>query len=175
MTSNIWTKTCSCISLLFSENFYNTQVHTIGHTVVLSWWQPKIWITKFSIHFHTKIVHQLCRLSTSMVQFGPSMTFWVDPYAFLKRVWISATGDPRISWFQNSWSPLFRDCFKPQIREFPRHFGILTKKSKKKKIQKIQKIFGNFLEFFLDEFLILFKIKVNSYLEHCQKIKFGGK
>ena len=77
--------------------------------------------------------------------------------------------------------PAFRD-FK--IRD-PRHFvivsglkfvnfpaisGFCPKKNKK----KFRKNFGNFLEFFLDEFLILFKIQVNSYLEHCQKIKFGG-
>ena len=64
---------------------------------------------------------------------------------------INSTGDPRISWFQNSWSPLFRDSVFASNSWIPRHFGILTKK---KKIF----FFFKFSEIFFTYFCFLFKI-----------------
>ena len=53
--------------------------------------------------------------------------FLFFPWTILqpRETWILTTGGPRISWFQNSWSPLFSDLVFVNISWIPRYFVIL--------------------------------------------------
>ena len=75
---------------------------------------------------------------------------------------VNTTGDPRISWFQNSWSPLFRDLVSGIISWIPRYFVIFKKKIWKNWKKKIEIFFHHFSRNW-DAFFVIVYLPQSKY------------